>query len=166
MGKRKATITLHALESLAAKGINQAELAKMYGLTESRISQILSDPESPERQAWDRGQANLHQSLKEKQLELALGGNAVMCIWLSKQYLGFADKREDKQQVDVNVAVQYIAAWGKSPQELAASPTAGSLPDPSTPSETPEDDEPDKQDQDSPDDGEVIDGTAIEDPAD
>ena len=120
MGRRKATITPHALEAFAAQGLSQEEVGQLFGVTQARISQILSDPESPERIAWERGKGNLSKLLKQKQLEMALGGSALMCIWLSKQYLGFADKQESHEQIDVNVSVSYIAAWGKTPQQLAA----------------------------------------------
>ena len=121
MGRRKATITPHALEAFAAQGLSQEEVGQLFGVTQARISQILSDPESPERIAWERGKGNLSKLLKQKQLEMALGGSALMCIWLSKQYLGFADKQESHEQIDVNVTHQYIAAWGKTPQQIAAS---------------------------------------------
>lgn len=127
MGRRKATITPAALEKFAAQGLTQQEVGQLFGVTQARISQILSDPESPERIAWERGRGNLSQLLKVKQLELALNGNALMCIWLSKQYLGFADKQESHDTHDVNVNVQYIAAWGKTPQELPPPPAAGEL---------------------------------------
>lgn len=148
----------------------QEEIGDLCGMAQQTVSQVLNgDPELS--QAFRTGRAQGKMSLRRAQAKKAIEDeNMVAQIWLGKQELGQADKREDKQQLDVNVAVQYIAAWGKTPQELAASPTAGSLPapsdNPSPPPETPEDDEPDKQDQDSPDDDEVIDGTAIEDPAD
>lgn len=146
MGKTKATITLTALENLASKGINQAELARIYGLSDARISQILSDPECPERLAWDRGRGNLHKSLKEKQLELALAGNTLMLIWLSKQYLGFADKHEDTSEVNVNVNVRYIAKWGASSNEELPAPPSDSY----------------NQDLSGPDDPDIIDSTATD----
>jgi hypothetical protein len=40
-------------------------------------------------------------SLRRKMFELALSGNPTMCVWLSKQHLGMADKVEQKQNVEV-----------------------------------------------------------------
>lgn len=128
MGKRKATITPHALEKLSAQGLSQEEVGQIFGVTQARISQILSDPESPERIAWEAGRGNLAKLLKQTQLEMALGTNgkkpnALMCIWLSKQYLGFADKQDAHETHDINVNIQFVAAWGKTPQQIADSDT-------------------------------------------
>lgn len=40
-------------------------------------------------------------SLRRRQMEIAQGGNVTMLIWLGKQRLGQADKREDKIEARV-----------------------------------------------------------------
>ena len=41
-----------------------------------------------------KGRAELRRSLRQTQIDKALGGNVVMLIWLGKQYLGQSDKQE------------------------------------------------------------------------
>jgi hypothetical protein len=50
-----------------------------------------------------KGKANLKQRLKNKQIQVALGGNVVMLIWLGKQYLGQTDKIEESGGLNINV---------------------------------------------------------------
>ena len=49
-------------------------------------------------------------SLRRKQFEVAMNGNVAMLIWLGKQYLGQADKIEEK--VDVSSENVYKCSFG------------------------------------------------------
>lgn len=44
-----------------------------------------------------KGRERGRQSLKRKMWGIAMGGNVTMCIWLSKQMLGYTDKVEQKE---------------------------------------------------------------------
>jgi hypothetical protein len=65
-------------------------------------------------------------SLRRKQYELAMAGNATMLIFLGKQYLGQADKREVAAPEPITFTVEHIV-----PEAYEVS-TAGSKPEMST----------------------------------
>lgn len=125
----------------------QEEIGDLCGLSQGRISTILNgDPVLT--QAFKTGRAQGKMSLRRAQAKKAIeDGNLVAQIWLGKQELGQSDKQETHDTHDVNVNVQFIAKWGKTPQEIAAAP-----PPP-----------PPNQDLPAPDE-DVIDSTATEDP--
>jgi hypothetical protein len=52
-----------------------------------------------------RGRTRLRQSLRLAQIKSALSGNAIMLIWLGKQYLG----QSDRQLLDVNAEHKALA---------------------------------------------------------
>jgi hypothetical protein len=47
--------------------------------------------------ALEKGRLRGKQSIRRKMYHLAMDGNATMLIWLSKQYLGHADRHEVEQ---------------------------------------------------------------------
>ena len=60
-------------------------------------------------------------SLFSNMLSLALKGNVVMSIWLSKQYLGMSDKLESKTEVAATVKQEttYTTEWGSNVEPAA-----------------------------------------------
>jgi hypothetical protein len=122
----------------------QEEIGDLCGLDQSTISARLNgDPEL--KQAFISGRAQGKMSLRRAQFKKAVTDeNLVAQIWLGKQELGQSDKQESHETHDVNVNVQYVAAWGKTPNELPPPPENQDLP--------------------APDDPDVIDSTATEDP--
>ena len=126
----------------------QEEIGDLCGLSQGAISGRLNgDPVL--LQAFRTGRAQGKMSLRRAQAKKAITeGNLVAQIWLGKQELGQSDKQESHEQIDVNVTHQYIAAWGKTPQQIASSTdhdlidsTAEELP-PDPPSSTSDDTEP------------------------
>ena len=99
----------------------QEEIGDLCGLSQGAISGRLNgDPVL--LQAFRTGRAQGKMSLRRAQAKKAITeGNLVAQIWLGKQELGQSDKQESHEQIDVNVSVSYIAAWGKTPQQIAAS---------------------------------------------
>lgn len=62
------------------------------------------------RKEIEEGWANLRQSLKRKQVEIALNGNIPMLIWLGKQYLEQRDVVEERiDHPDVSKILQALA---------------------------------------------------------
>lgn len=94
--------------------IGKIELAASYGLTVPEIALLMGCGDSILYEQYveymDRGRANLCQSLKRKQVEVALAGNTTMLMWLGKQYLGQSDKTEVKQQTtgSLNLTVKVV----------------------------------------------------------
>ena len=139
-------LTAQFVHDCARIFLTQEEIGCLCGLTQSQVSRRLNDKDHPElKEAFISGRNIAVMSLRRAQLKAAVEkGNITAQIWLGKQELGQADKREETSDVNVNVNVQYIAAWGRSPNELPPPP--------------------DNQDLPAPDDPDVIDGTATEDP--
>lgn len=51
------------------------------------------------RLAWEAGRAKIRCALRKRQLDEALNGNTAMLIFLGKNYLGQADKKETKATI-------------------------------------------------------------------
>jgi len=85
----------------------QVEKLASYGLTNKEIAEALGYDDSTLKRKFEifliKGKANLKQRLKNKQIQVALGGNVVMLIWLGKQYLGQTDKIEESGGLNINV---------------------------------------------------------------
>jgi len=65
----------------------------------------MKNPKSAFAKAYERGAANGRATLRRKQYELALKGNATMQIWLGKQNLG----QTDTPQVQMTITNQATA---------------------------------------------------------
>jgi len=85
----------------------QVEKLASYGLTNKEIAEALGYDDSTLKRKFEifliKGKANLKQRLKNKQIQVALGGNVVMLIWLGKQYLGQTDKVEETGDYKINI---------------------------------------------------------------
>ena len=85
----------------------QVQKLASFGLTNKEIAEALGYDDSTLKRKFEifliKGKANLKQRLKNKQIQVALGGNVVMLIWLGKQYLGQTDKIEESGGLNINV---------------------------------------------------------------
>jgi precorrin-6B methylase 2 len=85
----------------------QVQKLASFGLTNKEIAEALAYDENTMKRNFEifliKGRANLKQRLKNKQIQVALGGNVVMLIWLGKQYLGQTDKIEESGGLNINV---------------------------------------------------------------
>ncbi len=83
----------------------QVEKLASYGLTNKEIAEALGFDDSTLKRKFEnfltKGKANLKQRLKRKQIDVALGGNVSMLIWLGKQYLGQADKLDENGEYEI-----------------------------------------------------------------
>tara|TARA_Y100000310_G_scaffold49923_1_gene46095 strand:- start:148 stop:459 length:312 start_codon:yes stop_codon:yes gene_type:complete len=88
MGRpKKYNIDVEQVEKLASFGCSNTEIASFFGCSKDLISKSYSTNVSKGK---DKGKIRLRQLLWKS----AEKGNVVMQIWLSKQYLGMADKQE------------------------------------------------------------------------
>ena len=89
--KRKLTqpekISAKEVKKLAGYGCTQTEIADFYGVDKSVINKHFSTE-------FTKGRESCKQRLRKKQIQMALGGNVSMLIWLGKQMLGQSDKAE------------------------------------------------------------------------
>lgn len=83
----------------------QVEKLASYGLTNKEIAEALGYDDTTLKRKFEnfltKGKANLRQRLKRKQIDVALGGNVSMLIWLGKQYLGQADKLDENGEYEI-----------------------------------------------------------------
>ncbi len=89
------------VEEMAAIGCTVAEIAGIVGCSPRTVERRAAAPVA-------RGRARLNISLRRRQVELAMGGNASMLIWLGKQLLGQRDKADTTVREEV-VTIEEIA---------------------------------------------------------
>lgn len=83
-GKR----ALKALVQLAGAGNTIDDAARLLCVSKSTLERAIAKEGSKASEAWLAGKAHMRNTLRVAQLDLALGGNATMQIWLGKQELG------------------------------------------------------------------------------
>ena len=84
---KKYNIDTEQVEKLASFGCSNTEIASFFGCSKDLISKSYSTNVAKGK---DKGKIRLRQLLWKS----AERGNVAMQIWLSKQYLGMADKQE------------------------------------------------------------------------
>lgn len=102
-GRPFKEIDMEAVRKLSALHCTKQEIASFVGchldtLYHERFAEVL-------QKGADEGKI----SLKRKMYEVAMSGNAVMLIWLSKQHLGMRDKQPDEiQQLNYTVVINDV----------------------------------------------------------
>lgn len=89
------------VEEMAAIGCTVAEIAGIVGCSPRTVERRAAAPVA-------RGRARLNISLRRRQVEMAMAGNASMLIWLGKQLLGQRDKADSIVREEV-VTIEEIA---------------------------------------------------------
>jgi len=93
------TITHEAVQSLAAEGCTQEQIAAVFGVALIAIQTVYAE-------AYATGKNIGDAAIARKQYELAITGNRAMLIWLGKNRLGQSDKTEIKNQMqEINVVI-------------------------------------------------------------
>lgn len=113
MGRPKKEIDAKQVERMAKVGCTVEEMSCIIGCDKRTLERRFAA-------LIEKGRADLKQSLKHKQVQLALDGDRTMLIWLGKQYLGQSDKAE--QQVDQTVTVKDESSYGQSDSATEAAP--------------------------------------------
>lgn len=98
MARPQVKIDGEEVEKLAAFGITIAEMADFFKVSRDVIDRRFKDEVA-------KGRADLKMKLRRKQIEVAMGGNVTMLIWLGKQLL---DQKEPKQEIDFTNGVDEI----------------------------------------------------------
>ena len=84
IGRGKKPVPSAEVFKLAAIGCKDHEIAEWFGVDDNTLRYNFSVE-------LLKGRETLKQSLRRKQIEIAMGGNAVMLIWLGKNLLGQSD---------------------------------------------------------------------------
>ena len=83
-GKRKRIVNPDDVYKLAALGCNNKEICTWFDINKDSLQYTFGD-------IIDKAREDMKIRLRTAMWKNALGGNAVMQIWMSKQYLGFSD---------------------------------------------------------------------------
>lgn len=97
VGRDKKVIPPEEVYKLAQIGCKDIEIAAWFGIAEDSLRYNFAVE-------LLKGRENLKQSLRRAQLSLALSGNAVMLIFLGKNYLGQSDS---PLQTDANAPLPW-----------------------------------------------------------
>jgi hypothetical protein len=100
-GRPTKEFDLAEVEKLGMLGATAAEMAAWFSISLRTIERRMGTKEGAFRAAYDRGFGRLKISLRRQQIESAKAGNTAMLIWLGKQLLEQADKREIKEEATV-----------------------------------------------------------------
>ena len=100
-GRPKKEFDLAEVEKLGMLGATAAEMAAWFNISLRTIERRMGMKDGEFRRSYDRGFGRLKISLRRQQIESAKGGNVAMLIWLGKQLLDQADKREIKEEATV-----------------------------------------------------------------
>lgn len=90
MANTKKDINPEQVNKLAAIGCTNKEIADIVGCSHDTLTRRFSED-------LEAGRSQGKASLRRKQYELAMSGNAAMLIWLGKQVLGQSEKQEITQ---------------------------------------------------------------------
>lgn len=86
-GRPRKEIDAKLIVGLAKIGCTNSEIAALAGCSVSTLTANFSE-------FLDKGRGEMKMKLRRAQIQAANKGNVVMLIWLGKQYLGQADKRD------------------------------------------------------------------------
>ena len=103
MGAKKEIPVEKQVEKLASFGLTNKEIADALGYDDTTLKRKFEN-------FIIKGKANLKQRLKSKQIQVALGGNVSMLIWLGKQYLGQTEKVEESGDYKINITRKRLEA--------------------------------------------------------
>lgn len=100
-GRPTKEFDLAEVEKLGMLGATAAEMAAWFNISLRTIERRMGVKEGAFRASYDRGFGRLKISLRRQQIESAKAGNTAMLIWLGKQLLEQADKREIREEATV-----------------------------------------------------------------
>jgi len=89
MARPRMQIDVALLKKLARLGLTTAEMAAILECSKDTL-------ERRHMKVIEDGRQHRNASLKRRQYELAIAGNATMLIWLGKQFLGQSDKHQSE----------------------------------------------------------------------
>ena len=85
-----------AVQAFGRVGATQKEMAHYFGVTPASVSHYMEDEEGEFYLTYWTARAELHKSLRTKQIQKALKGDNQMLIWCGKNIL----EQSDRQALD------------------------------------------------------------------
>ena len=103
MGRPLKEISKEQFEKLCAMFCKRNEIVSFFDISEDTLERWVKRTYDGQTFAvvYDQKAANGRISLRRAMLQNALSGNTTMQIWLSKQYLGMADKIEVEENYEL-----------------------------------------------------------------
>lgn len=98
MARPKLDIDPTQVRKLASIGCTHNEIADIVGCSHDTLTNRF-------KREIEQGRADGKASLRRKQFELAMGGNAALCIWLGKQLLGQTDKVSNTTTAQTKITI-------------------------------------------------------------
>jgi hypothetical protein len=111
MARPRLQLDEEQIHKLAAINCSLAEIGAVVGCDVSTLTRRYAS-------VIEKGREHGKSSLKKKMYEIAMGGNVTMCIWLSKQMLGYTDKIEQTTEMK-RVAEEVNRYKALTPEQLA-----------------------------------------------
>jgi len=105
VGRPKLQLCEKDIEDLAAIGCITEEIARLLDCSKDTIENRYMD-------SLRLGRARLKKSLRRRQIESAMEGNATMLVWLGKNLLGQKEKQEIEHSGTIPLNVIH---YGKNP---------------------------------------------------
>lgn len=100
-GRPQVVIEYSKLDAMCAIHCTGEECAAILGMDYDSLNKALKrDGHGGFTDYFTQKGANGKMSLRRKQYDQAMSGNSTMLIWLGKQWLGQADKIEEKHESD------------------------------------------------------------------
>jgi hypothetical protein len=99
MARPRKEIDENLVFQLASFGLTNKEIAASCDCCADTLTRNYSE-------LIKEGHERRNGSLRRKQYEVAMGGNAALLIWLGKQYLGQTEKVEAMGEVTVKEAIE------------------------------------------------------------
>lgn len=115
-GRPTLEFDLVEVEKLGMLGTTAPEMAAWFNCGLRTIERRMAKPDGEFRRAYEKGFGRLKISIRRQQIESAKSGNVSMLIWLGKQLLDQADKREVKEEATIT---EKTAALALSPEDEA-----------------------------------------------
>jgi IS30 family transposase len=109
MARPRKAVDPEKVKQLAALGLSNAEVAAVLEVSPDTIERRF-------KQEMKAGRERRNASLRRKQFEVAMTGNATMLIWLGKQHL----EQKDKLEHVVDAAVEVTDVRAKLAQRLSS----------------------------------------------
>jgi hypothetical protein len=114
VGRPKRQLDERQITDMASIGLTVKEIAGVL-----RRSYVTIHNDYPD--SVDLGRARMRASLRRKQYETAMSGNATMLIWLGKQYLGQSAKRQvETSRSELGDAIRQARDGSVGPQGAVA----------------------------------------------
>lgn len=113
MGRPKIEIDWKVFDKLCRFQCTLVEIAEWFDCSEDTIERAVKrEYNETFAERFKKKSAKGKTSLRRKMFVIAMKGNVTMCIWLSKQMLGYTDKVEQNVSSQVQTNVIYNTQFG------------------------------------------------------